>query len=224
MESKPVRILSTKKLLPGQRQFLLNAGLNVIEADFISIEFKKFLTGNIRHNLIFTSRNAFESFLLGAGTENYTNNKIFCVGSKTEKAITDAGFNAVASADYAEELARIITGDYKNEPFTFFSGSMRRDTLPEALKNAGVDFNEIEVYKTALTPQQVKPGLSGILFFSPSGVESYLKENTISNETCFCIGTTTAAALEGITQNVVIANKPTVENVIIQCINYYKKS
>jgi uroporphyrinogen-III synthase len=95
--------------------------------------------------------------------------------------------------------------------------------LPDALAKAKISFNEIEVYETRLTPHKINTTVDGILFFSPSGAESYLKENELNNETCFCIGTTTAEALTGITTNIVTANKPTVENVIVQAINYYKR-
>ena len=79
------------------------------------------------------------------------------------------------------------------------------------------------MYRTDLTPVKIESKVDGILFFSPSGVKSYLKENTITNQVCFCIGTTTAKELEKTTKNVVIANQPTVENTIIQCINYFNQ-
>ena len=63
---------------------------------------------------------------------------------------------------------------------------------------------------------------AAILFFSPSGVASYLKDNTIKKETCFCIGETTAEALQKITKNVIIAKNPTIEDVIEECINEYQ--
>jgi uroporphyrinogen-III synthase len=78
------------------------------------------------------------------------------------------------------------------------------------------------VYNTLLTPQKISGTFDGIIFYSPSGVESFLKVNKMTKQTCFCIGTTTAEALENATDNVVIANQPTVENVLIQCINFYK--
>ena len=83
-------------------------------------------------------------------------------------------------------------------------------------------FEEKQVYTTSLTPKKINSELDGILFFSPSAVSSYLKENILSNEICFCIGTTTAKEVEKTTKNIVIANQPTVENVIIQSINYFK--
>ena len=219
-----IRILSTKKLLVNQKQYLLNAGLAVVEADFISIQYTPFDFSNIRQNLLFTSQNAFTSFLQNEDSGSYKGKAIFCVGSKTKEAIEKADYTVLVSADYAEQLAEIIIREHSGESFTFFSGSMRRETLPQALANANIDFNEIEVYKTVLSPHRINSKLDGILFYSPSGVESYLKENNIGNAVCFCIGTTTAEALKGITENIVIANKPTLENVIVQCINYYKEN
>lgn len=217
-----IRILSTKKLRTHHKQFLLNAGLAVIEADFINIQPKPFAAEGIAPNLIFTSANGFRSFMANNDSEKFKKNNVFCVGSATKHIIANAGFTVVASADYAAELAKIITREDKGKTFTFFCGSMRRDTLPEALAEAGIAFNEIEVYDTNLSPHKINTPVDGILFYSPSGVESYLKVNTINTETCFCIGTTTADPLKGITDNIVIANKPTVENVIVRCINYYK--
>lgn len=216
------RVLSTKKLLPSQKQFLLNAGLAVLEADFITIQYKRFRPDNVGRNLIFTSQNSVISFLQNEKSDEYYGYPVFCVGSKTRAAIEGAGFTVAASAEYAEELARIITERHAGESFTFFSGSMRRDTLPDALTDAGIDFNEIGVYETVLSPHKITAPLDAVLFFSPSGVESYRKENAVGDAVCFCIGTTTAEALEGITDKIVIANKPTVDNVIVRCINYYK--
>ncbi len=219
---RSARILATKKLQPNQRQYLLNAGLSVTEADFIGISYKPFETNSIKGNLIFTSKNGFKAFLENKESENYKDSKIFCVGQKTHDVIVSKGYNVVSFSDYAEELAATIINNYNKESFTFLSGSMRRDTLPEALKAAGIVFNEVEVYETVLTPHKIESAVDGLLFFSPSGVTSYLKENSITNQACFCIGTTTAQALNGITENIIVANKPSIENVIIQCINYYK--
>ncbi len=218
-----MRVLSTKKLQPNHKQYLLNAGLAVLEADFISISYKPFELKDIRPNLIFTSQNAFKSFLHNEKAGEYKDHAVFCVGSKTKEAIEKAGFNVSAFAEYAEGLSDIIIKEYAGESFTFFSGSMRRDTLPFALANAGISVDEIEVYETVLSPQKINAPLDGILFFSPSGVESFLKENSIGNAVCFCIGTTTAAALEDITDNIVVANKQTIENTIVQCVGYYTK-
>jgi uroporphyrinogen-III synthase len=222
---QPIRILSTKKLLVNQKQFLLNANISLVEADFISIHQKKVAVETINENLIFTSQNSVVSLIENLGSSDtltlLKQKKVFCVGMKTKSLLEENGFNVIAYTGYAIDLAEIITLIYGREKFTFFSGNLRRDTLPEALTNAEVVFNEIQVYETILIPQKVSDPFDGILFFSPSGVESYLKNNKIRSQTCFCIGTTTAEALENITNNVVIAKQPTVENVIIQCVHFY---
>lgn len=222
----PISILSTKKLSVNQKQFLLNANFALVEADFISIQQTKFEMETVNDNLIFTSQNAVLSLIEnmdGSPTLDLLKAKtVFCVGMKTKQLLEENGFNVIAYTGYAADLSEIITLIYGQEKFTFFSGNLRRDTLPDALSNADVVFNEIQVYETLLTPQKITASFDGILFFSPSAVESYLKNNKIKKEMCFCIGTTTAEAVAKVTENIVIANQPTVENTIIQCINEYK--
>ena len=217
-----IQILSTKKLSDNQKQALVNANFNVVEADFIRTESQVFELNKINDNLIFTSQNAVQSFLLDPKSEDLKTKNVFCVGLKTKILLSESGFNVIAYTGYAADLAEIITLIYANESYTFFSGNLRRETLPQALKEAKIKFNEIQVYETKLTPQKIKTPVDAILFFSPSGIESYLKENKIKNETCFCIGTTTSSALEGITKNIIIADQPTIEDVIEEVIAEYK--
>lgn len=220
--SKPIQILSTKKLSDEQKKALTNANLQVIDIDFIQTQNKPFELKDLNENLIFTSQNAVHSILSYPKSEELKSKNVFCVGLKTKILLSENGFNVIAYTGYASDLAEIITLIYRNESYTFFSGNLRRETLPQALKEADVKFNEIQVYDTSLTPQKIKTAVDAILFFSPSGVESYLKDNTIKKETCFCIGETTADALHKITKNIIIADQPTVEDVIEDVLNEYK--
>lgn len=221
-----IQILATKILSANQKQELVKAHFQVIEADFIKTETENFELTELNDNLIFTSQNAVRSFLKNPKQEKLIqqlrNKNVFCVGLKTKILLSEAGFNVVAYTGYASDLAEIITLIYANESYTFFSGNLRKDTLPKALAEAGIKYNEIQVYKTSLTPHKIKEAVDAILFFSPSGVESYLKENKIKKETCFCIGETTAEALEKVTKNIIIADQPSVENVIEDVIEEYK--
>lgn len=221
MNDSSIKILSTKKLLSNQRQFLLNAGFSLVEADFITINFIKVDINATHEWLLFTSQNAVSSILTNEDWKNLKAKKCFCVGIKTKALLEQNGFVVVQSFDYVEELAAYLITNYSQNTFTFFSGNLRHDTLPIALQKANITFEEKQVYTTVLTPVKVDSKVNGILFFSPSGVKSYLKENTITNQVCFCIGTTTAKEVEKTTKNSVIANQPTVENTIIQCINYF---
>lgn len=217
-----VQIVSTKILSPLHKQELMKYGVDLIEADFIKTENKPFELKDLNESLIFTSQNAVHSVLAHPDAEQLKKKNVYCVGSKTKTLLNDNGFNVVAYTGYAADLAEIITLIYGNESYTFFSGNMRRDTLPEALKENGIKFNEIEVYETTLQPQKIKANPEAILFFSPSGVKSYLKDNKINKEICFCIGDTTAEALSKITKNIIVADQPTIEDVIEDVIHEYK--
>ncbi len=221
LENK-IRIVSTKKLLSNQKQFLLNADFRLIEADFIQIKPHKIDLRSTYEYLIFTSQNAVLSVVDNENHSDLKSKVSFCVGIKTRQLLEAKGFQVEQSFDYAEELVEFLLKQHSDKKFTFFSGNLRRDTIPNAFQKNNIIFEEIQVYQTHLTPHKMNNLVDGILFFSPSAVQSYVLENTITNEICFCIGTTTAAELT--TNNKIIANQPTVENVIIQCINYFNKS
>ena len=214
-------VLSTKKLQSNQKQFLLNAGFLVIEADFIKISFVPFQLKTIPTLLLFTSQNAVKSVLQNENAETLKQIPTVCVGSKTKMLLQENGFKVLETQEYAENLAPIIQQKYSSAQIAFFAGNLRRDVLPDAMRKSNISFEEYTVYQNTANSIEIQAKTDALLFFSPSGIHSYLQQNTIGNQTCFCIGTTTAATLNDITNNIVIANKQTVENVIIQCVNYY---
>jgi uroporphyrinogen-III synthase len=78
---------------------------------------------------------------------------------------------------------------------------LRKETLPQALKEGGIKFNEIVPNSTTFKISDQE--FDAIMFFSPSAVESYLSNNKIKRN-LFCIGSTTASALETKIKNIVI--------------------
>ena len=224
--SDPIKIASTKILSSSQREELLNTNFEVYEADFIKTTSIDFDFNTINDNLIFTSQNAAQSVLLHSKHEDLIQKlrekNVFCVGIKTKALLEENGINVVVYVDYASDLAEIITLIYSNESYTFFSGNLRKETIPKALKEANIQLNEIQVYETTLTPHKLEVPVEGLLFFSPSGVESYLSENKIKKEVCFCIGETTAEALATVTKNIRIAENPSIEDVILEVIEEFK--
>jgi uroporphyrinogen-III synthase len=217
-------ILSTKTLSDEQRQAFLDANFDLLEQDFIEIKNNLFELNKIKNNLIFSSQNAVLSLMEQNGWEILKTKSVFCVGIKTKELLEVNGFTVDVYMDYASELAEIITLIYNKESYTFLSGNLRKETLPEALKSEGIIFNEIEVYQTTLAPFKIseQEKFDGIMFFSPSAVESYLTNNKIKNEICFCVGNTTAKSLElNKVKNIVIAEIPTIEEVIVEVIAYY---
>lgn len=213
MKSK-ICILSTKKLQSNQKNFLLNAGFSLIEADFIKISILPFQLKNTPTLLLFTSQNAVESVLKNEKAEILKTIPAICVGIKTKQLLEKNGFRVLAMEEYAQRLAPIIQKDFSKEQIAFFAGNLRRNVLPDAMNQTNIIFDEYLVYQNEESSLKIKAKTDGILFYSPSGIKSYLKQNTITTQTCFCIGTTTADALKDITKNVVIANQQTIEELI----------
>lgn len=217
---KSINILSTKKLLSHQKEGFLNTKITLIEDDFISVSPTKFAVDLLHDTILLSSQNAVLSLLSNDKIEALKKLPVFCVGIKTKQLLEENGFTVEVYTSYAADLAEIIKLIYSNRKFTFFSGNLRRETLPQMLKENAITFNEIKVYETQLTPKKINQKLDGILFYSPSGVESYLKNNTIKNEICFCIGTTTAEALSQ-KNRIEIADKPVVDAVISKVLEKY---
>jgi uroporphyrinogen-III synthase len=217
-----IQILSTKKLSKALKNKLSDAKIELVEKNFIQTKSVDFEIPQLNDYLVFTSKEAVKSVLKSEIKKVHTISCL-CVGSKTKKFLEKKGFMVLENADYAEDLIQIIDSKYKGNSFTFFCGNIRRNTIPIFFQQNKIAYNEILVYKTELKPHQIEEAFDGVLFFSPSGVKSFLKNNTLENKTCFCIGTTTAKALENRTKNIVIASQPTVENVIDEVIKYYKR-
>ena len=221
MENK-IGIIATKKLAPNQKQYLLNAGFWVMDEDFIAVKPIDFEISGTQDLLLFTSQNAVLHVL--KHKEILLHSSVLCVGEKTEQLLKNNGFSVLTNQPDAEALVKIIEKKYLDKSITFFCGKDKLDTIPLFLKEKKIPHQIIEVYETLETPIKISPKMDGILFFSPSGVLSYSEENKITNEICFCIGSTTAKAVEPFTRNIIMANQPTIENVIIQCINYFKST
>ena len=215
------RILSTKKLSKALKKKFSDAKIELVEKNFIQTKSISFETPQLNDYLVFTSKQAVKS-ILKSDVKNVHSISCLCVGSKTRNFLEKKGFTVIESADYAEELIQIIDSKYKSNSFTFFCGNIIKNTIPNYFQQNKIAYNETIVYETKLKPHQIKEPFDGVLFFSPSGVNSFLEKNSLKNRICFCIGTTTAKALENRTKNIVIASQPTVEHVINEVIKYYK--
>lgn len=211
-------ILSTKILSASQKELLLNAKLNFVEYNAIKVEFLDFKIDEAFDYYVFTSQNGVRSFLKKTVRLSAVKNKVLCVGEKTKMLLEENGLKVIEMAENSSELSKIISKRYKNVSFLIFSGNLRRPELPKELKRNHIQYKEIIVYNTHLNYKVFKQEFDGILFFSPSGVQSFSKENSLKNNTAFCIGKTTAVEAEKHTNQVIIANKPTVENVLVQVI------
>jgi len=207
-------VLSTKKLAVNQRELLLNSGIGLVEYNAIAIEFPEFdLKEDYIQNAIFTSKNAIRAI----ENKKLSIENCFCVGEKTASLALEKGFKIIEKADYAEDLGLKIIKKHSKKEFYFFCGNNRLDKLPELLNTNKITYTEIKVYKTELNLKKFESEFDGILFFSPSGVQSFTNLNSL-HTTAFCIGETTASEAKKHTSKFIIASKPSIENVIAKVV------
>lgn len=213
-------ILSTKKLSQKQRNLILDAKIDLTEYNAISIKLLPFSVEKKTQNAIITSQNTVKAIV----EKKISIENCFCVGEKTKLSLESEGYNVKEMFPYGKTLAQHLIKNYSNETFVFFCGNIRNDDLPNLLKENNLYFEEKTVYTTELKPKKFTASFDGILFYSPSGVESFHLQNKINNSTAFCIGTTTAKAAKKYTNNIIIANTPTVESLIDKMIENINKT
>nr|WP_298995854.1 uroporphyrinogen-III synthase [uncultured Allomuricauda sp.] len=219
-------VLSTKILSLPQKELLLNSEIGLVEYDALYITLLDFTIPSTINHIIVTSKNGAKAFLkVQNRTErkpSKTSFKFYCVGEKTKQFLEDSGYTVVEMALSASKLGNSIISKYKTNRFIFISGNLRRDEIPEVLSKNNVQYSEIQGYETTLKKRKFNATFDGYLFFSPSGIKSYLRANTILESPLFCIGKTTAEEAKKHSKNIVVANKPTVENVLVQVIKHFK--
>lgn len=211
-------VLSTKILTPSQKELFLNSGLGLVEYDALKIEFLDVKIPLGHQNYVFTSQNSVKVFLDQSKGMDRSDFCIFCVGEKTRSLLESNGLEVVKMTDYASDLGDFIVKNHRTETFVFVCGQQRRDDLPLIFSKNNIRYKEVVVYRSILNPKTFQRDFDGILFFSPRGIQSFLLENSLKNSTLFCIGETTASEAKKHSDHIIIAKKPTVENVLVQAI------
>ena len=235
MQNNNTSILSTRPLDELLLRQAAAAGIHIDTASFIQTiplqdtALKEQVYELLRQPLtvVFTSMNAADAVadLADGHTTPFWN--IFGLGTATRAVIYRRfGLNAEgAAALNASALADQIIAYGGIHEITFFCGDQRRDELPEKLKAGNIRVNEIVVYKTYCTPQQTLKDYDGILFFSPSAVESYCSANIFTGNTVlFAIGDTTAACLRQHSNNtIVVSDLPGKVNLVEKAIAFFNQ-
>ncbi|MEP7143249.1 MAG: uroporphyrinogen-III synthase [Ferruginibacter sp.] len=156
--------------------------------------------------VVFTSMNAVEAVAFYQ-EETQPAWEIYCIGATTNK-LAGKYFGEekiTGTAGDASSLAVLIAEDRFTDEVTFFCGDQRRGELPEILREQDIDVNEIIVYQTIAVPHKINKVYHGILFFSPSAVESFFRNNKLPGTTIlFAIGNTTANEIKKYTTNKII--------------------
>jgi uroporphyrinogen-III synthase len=176
-------------------------------------------------SIVFTSMNAVEAVAKYLN-DTKPNWKIYCIGNTTRKlAEENFGENVIAgTADSASALADVIISEKNISSIVFFCGDQRRDELPEKLLSHQIEVKEIVVYKTLASSHQISKDYDGIIFYSPSAVNSFFSVNKINDQAIlFAIGNTTATEIKKFTTNKIItANKPSKQLLAEQAIKHFE--
>ena len=219
-DDSPVTIVSTRKLTDAQ---LMMTGKTVqIEGlDFIKTEFLPIPPEAVRtDSMIITSQATVRALLTSFPRLNLRFKNIYCVGNKTKTLVEERLGRVLYTAPSARELAAYLSKNMAGRAITYFCSTARRDELPDILARHHIKVTEIPSYATRYTGRKIDSDFAGVLFYSPSGVRSYVQNNS-ADKTAFCIGETTAHEARTYFKNVMTAAQPTIEHVLYMVNKYY---
>lgn len=163
--------------------------------------------------IFFTSPHAAAPFLQKFEKQNKNyRGKFYILGKRTNELFKSAKIETIFSEKIktAEELINSFPPtEFRGKKFLYARGNLSWRVIPEKLKHSAL-IREIVVYKTLATKPDEKQSeeienklknnkISAICFFSPSGVDGFLKtfSNFKQGETKIAaIGTTTAGFLK----------------------------
>ena len=212
---KNVTIFSTKNLTDEQKQ-RFNSDVTVGSADFIQIAHNRITKGMISpapKNVIITSKNAVEALTTNFSSEELNFENIYCVGRRTKRLIERRIGKVKQVEKNAKELAQHLKEYIDGTEVTYFCSDQRLDELPSILEEHLITVKEVVAYETKLATTKVPDTVEGVLFFSPTGVKSYMQSND-ADGVAYCIGDTTATEAKRHFKDVRVAKIPTVESVI----------
>ena len=112
---------------------------------------------------------------------------IYCVGRRTKKLIERQIGPVKQVAKNASQLAEYLSQQSDIENITYFCGNLRLDDLEDGLSKSKIKLEAVIAYNTFSSPQEIKPDAEAVLFFSPSGIQSFMEKNE-PNFVAFCIG------------------------------------
>jgi uroporphyrinogen-III synthase len=230
------KVLSTKKLNPSLVEHAKEADIEIIEQEAIRVNtiLSKEKWNEIFQVIeskwefvVFTSSNAvhaLQKYLNDYVNLFETNWKIFSLSGKTKEILEEVSLGTIIeTAENSKDLARKIIEQKVND-VVFFCGNKRRDELPNILREAGINIQEVIVYETVETPDPAIKNIDAVLFFSPSAAQSFFSINQLNKDVvCFTVGKTTANSVQYFTNNkIIICDQPSQDMMLASVETYFK--
>lgn len=217
------KILSTKLLSDSAYERLLAAGHELTQYNAVEAETLPFSAAPYP-NYVCSSQNAVKAlrdYWHRQDQAMLKNARWYCVGTQTAEALEQLGFKVSHCSENAETLIEEVLKPL-NEPILWFSGVRKTRALEQFINDRGCDY--IDCYLTRLVEKSFTTPYDALLFFSPSGVESFLKVNEMVRAHAFCIGETTAKAVRPHAQNgLSVSPKATSMQLVLEVIKHFKK-
>jgi len=212
---KQTKIYSTKSLTEDQR-LLVNENVGVESSDFIKISVNRIKAQVVRNpiqNVVITSKNTVEALLQNFSAVELQFQNIYCVGRRTKRLVEKRIGPVKHTEASAKKLAAHIVDYLEGTEVTYFCSDLRLDALPTILSDNNIEVHEVEAYQTKFDAIKLEDTVEGVMFYSPSTIQSYKQENN-SEIIAFCIGETTAQEAKKHFKDIRVAKVPTVESVI----------
>lgn len=208
-----MKILFTKKLDAKKIFQKLGSNIDFECVEVITTESLKLSSFDLKsYSLVFSSANAVIPFFENGfqPSEDFTSrhyNKIYCVGEKTKREVRKNGFGTFKVLRNAKELSQFIIDKSQTEKFLHFCGNMALDVLNETLPLQNISYEKIVIYNTIELNPKIEKNFDVLVFFSPSGVRSFAKNNAFGNCKIYSIGETTSDEVRKYTENEIITSQ-----------------
>ena len=215
-----MRLLSTKVLDLNLKSQIAQIGISVFDYPFIKINSIPLKNFKFQSSFIFSSQNAVKIAFKNPQIKKHIGGKrYFCVGEKTKALLEKNGQKVIKMSHNASDLGFHIIKAYKDETFSFFCGKLRRPEIESLLVQEKISLQIHEIYNTIYHSKKFDKQFDGVLFFSPSAVNSFFKKNNWSSKIHgFSIGKSTSKTLKKFTKDFTEAKKPN-ENELLSILN-----
>jgi len=221
------KILSTKTLSEVSFERLLAAGHQISHYDIISAEPLPFAAP--RYDMYICSSqnavNALSHYWKNQDQEHLLNTDWYCIGDKTAETLKKLELRVVEIAYSAKELIeeKLSSPELEEKRKLWLTGIKK--TIETGTHILSKKADAIDVYLTIPNLKKVSESFDAVLFYSPQGIEYFLKNNSIDEGVkVYCIGDTTAQKAESLSISVTaVAKTPSSERMVLDCILDLKK-
>ena len=181
----------------------------LIEIEFISPDFSLFNTlKNKSKSWAITSNQAakwLKKYHAEIGLKS--TDSIFCISQKQAENLSDLSSEiTISKQNNAKSLAELVTKKCVGKTVVYLKSDKSLNTFQAEIDSENIQLFETEVYRNLPVVQKLNADFDAWLFFSPSGIESFVDYGNIISESAiiFAIGNTTGNRAKQIFSNQVI--------------------